>query len=111
VNDELDSLDRAIPAAWDLLRDRGRLAVISFHSLEDRRVKRFLADRVRGCVCPPELPVCVCGREPEAELLSRRPLAATPEEVERNPRSHSARLRAARKLPRGTDADDEGNAT
>jgi 16S rRNA (cytosine1402-N4)-methyltransferase len=107
VNDELDSLDRALPAAWELLRDRGRLAVISFHSLEDRRVKRFLADRARGCVCPPELPVCVCGREPESEPLTRRALAATPEEVERNPRSHSARLRGARKLPRGLDADDE----
>jgi 16S rRNA (cytosine1402-N4)-methyltransferase len=109
VNGELDSLDRALPAAWEVLRERGRLAVISFHSLEDRRVKRFLADRTRGCVCPPELPVCVCGREPEAEPLTRRALAATPEEVERNPRSHSARLRGARKLPRGLDADDEGN--
>jgi 16S rRNA (cytosine1402-N4)-methyltransferase len=109
VNGELDSLDRVLPAAWDLLRDRGRLAVISFHSLEDRRVKRFLADRIRGCVCPPELPVCVCGHEPEAEPLTRRALAATPEEIERNPRSHSARLRGARKLPRGTDTDDERN--
>jgi 16S rRNA (cytosine1402-N4)-methyltransferase len=109
VNGELDSLDRALPAAWGILRERGRLAVISFHSLEDRRVKRFLADRARGCVCPPELPVCVCGREPEAELLTRRPLAATPEEVERNPRSHSARLRTARKVPRGLDSDDEEN--
>jgi 16S rRNA (cytosine1402-N4)-methyltransferase len=109
VNGELDSLDRALPAAWDLLRERGRLAVISFHSLEDRRVKRFLAERARGCVCPPELPVCVCGREPEAEPLTRRPLAATPEEIERNPRSHSARLRGARRLPRGTDTDDERN--
>ena len=111
VNDELDSLDRALPAAWELLRERGRIAVISFHSLEDRRVKRFLADRARGCVCPPELPVCVCGREPEAEPLTRRALAATPEEVERNPRSHSARLRAARKLPRGLGVDAEGNRT
>jgi 16S rRNA (cytosine1402-N4)-methyltransferase len=109
VNGELDSLDRVLPAAWDVLRDRGRLAVISFHSLEDRRVKRFLADRIRGCVCPPELPVCVCGHEPEAEPLTRRALAATPEEIERNPRSHSARLRGARKLPRGTDTDDERN--
>ncbi len=109
VNGELDSLDRALPAAWDILRERGRIAVISFHSLEDRRVKRFLAERARGCTCPPELPVCVCGREPEAEPLTRRALAATPEEVERNPRSHSARLRAARKLPRGLDAGGEGN--
>jgi 16S rRNA (cytosine1402-N4)-methyltransferase len=109
VNDELDSLDRALPAAWDILRERGRLALVSFHSLEDRRVKGFLGDRARGCICPPELPVCVCGREPEAEPLTRRALAATPEEVERNPRSHSARLRGARKLPRGLDSDDEGN--
>ena len=98
VNDELPSLDRALPAAWELLRERGRLAAISFHSLEDRRVKRFIADRARGCVCPPELPVCLCGGEPEAEPLTRRALAPTPEEVEQNPRSHSARLRAARKL-------------
>src|SRR5919109_4193863 len=98
VNSELESLDRALPAAWELLRPGGRLAAISFHSLEDRRVKRFLADRARGCVCPPELPVCVCGREPEAEPLTRRPLAPTPEEVERNPRASSAHLRAALKI-------------
>ena len=109
VNDELASLDRALPAAWEILRERGRLAVISFHSLEDRRVKRYLADRSRGCVCPPDLPVCVCGREPEAEPLTRRALAATPEEIERNPRSSSARLRGARKLPRGPEPDAEGN--
>ncbi len=108
VNDELESLDRALPAAWELLRERGRLAAVSFHSLEDRRVKRFLADRARGCICPPELPVCVCGRDPEAEPLTRRALAATPEEIERNPRSHSARLRAARKLARGLDSNGEG---
>src|SRR3954449_11894877 len=111
VNEELDSLDRALPAAWELLREGGRLAAISFHSLEDRRVKRFLADRARGCICPPELPVCQCGGEPEAEPLTRRALAATPEEIERNPRSHSARLRAARKLHRGPAADDEMNGT
>ena len=109
VNGELDSLDRALPAAWELLSEGGRFAAISFHSLEDRRVKRFLADRVRGCICPPELPVCRCGRESEAEPLSRRALAATPEEVERNPRSHSARLRGARKISRGPGADDEGS--
>ncbi len=98
VNGELESLDRALPAAWELLRVGGRLAAISFHSLEDRRVKRFLADRARGCICPPELPVCQCGREPEAELVARRAVAASPDEVERNPRSSSARLRCARKI-------------
>src|SRR5689334_7720397 len=98
VNDELGALDRGLPAAWELLRPGGRLAAISFHSLEDRRVKRFLADRARGCICPPELPICVCGREPEAELLTRRAVAPTPGEVAANPRSKSAHLRAARKL-------------
>src|ERR671916_691878 len=72
VNDELGSLDRALPAAWGVLRPGGRFGAISFHSLEDRRVKRFLADRARGCICPPDLPVCVCGHEPEAELLHAR---------------------------------------
>jgi 16S rRNA (cytosine1402-N4)-methyltransferase len=98
VNGELDSLDRALPAAWSLLADGGRLAAIAFHSLEDRRIKRFLADLARGCICPPELPVCQCGHEPEAELLARRAVKPTEEEIERNPRSRSARLRAARKL-------------
>jgi 16S rRNA (cytosine1402-N4)-methyltransferase len=98
VNDELSQLDEALPAAWELLDTDGRLAAISFHSLEDRRVKRFLAARARGCICPPELPICVCGHEPEAELLTRRALAPTPGEVAANPRSKSAHLRAARKL-------------
>jgi 16S rRNA (cytosine1402-N4)-methyltransferase len=98
VNDELAQLDAALPAAWGLLRPGGRLAAISFHSLEDRRVKRFLVDRARGCICPPEIPICVCGREPEAELLTRRAVAPTPGETEANPRSKSAHLRAARKL-------------
>jgi 16S rRNA (cytosine1402-N4)-methyltransferase len=98
VNDELAQLDAALPVAWDLLRPGGRLAAISFHSLEDRRVKRFLAARARGCVCPPEIPICVCGHEPEAELLTRRAVAPTPGEVAANPRSKSAHLRAARKL-------------
>jgi 16S rRNA (cytosine1402-N4)-methyltransferase len=98
VNDELAQLDAALPAAWDVLRPDGRFAAISFHSLEDRRVKRFLAQRARGCICPPELPVCVCGHEPEAEILTRRAIAPTPGEVAANPRSKSAHLRAARKL-------------
>jgi 16S rRNA (cytosine1402-N4)-methyltransferase len=98
VNDELAQLEQALPEAWGMLAPGGRLAAISFHSLEDRLVKRFLADRARGCICPPELPVCVCGREPEAELLTRRAVAPTPGEIAANPRSRSAHLRAARKL-------------
>jgi 16S rRNA (cytosine1402-N4)-methyltransferase len=98
VNGELDSLEDALPTAWGMLPVGGRFAAISFHSLEDRRVKRFLAERARGCVCPPELPVCVCGREPEAELLTRRAVAPGPEEIAANPRSKSAHLRAAVKI-------------
>jgi 16S rRNA (cytosine1402-N4)-methyltransferase len=98
VNDELGQLDAALPAGWELLRVRGRFAGISFHSLEDRRVKRFLAARTRGCICPPDLPVCGCGRVPEAELLTRRAVAPTPGEIAANPRARSARMRAARKL-------------
>src|SRR4051812_5350458 len=98
VNGELTQLDEALPLAWSVLRVGGRLAALSFHSLEDRRVKRFLADRARSCVCPPDLPICVCGNTPEAELVHRRSIVATPGEVAANPRSKSARLRAARKL-------------
>jgi 16S rRNA (cytosine1402-N4)-methyltransferase len=98
VNDELGQLDRALPLAWDLLRGGGVLAGISFHSLEDRRVKRFLVDRARGCICPPDLPVCGCGREPQGELLTRRAIVPSAGEVAHNPRSASAHLRAARKL-------------
>ena len=98
VNDELDQLERALPLAWAALRDGGRIGAISFHSLEDRRVKRFLADRARGCICPPDLPVCVCGREPEAELISRRAVMPTAGEIADNPRARSARLRVARKI-------------
>jgi 16S rRNA (cytosine1402-N4)-methyltransferase len=98
VNDELFQLDSALPEVWNVLRPGGRFAAISFHSLEDRRVKQFLAERARGCVCPPELPVCVCGHRPEAELLTRRAVAPSHGEIEANPRSKSAHLRAARKL-------------
>ncbi|MFT4035990.1 MAG: 16S rRNA (cytosine(1402)-N(4))-methyltransferase RsmH [Patulibacter sp.] len=98
VNGELDQVDAALPVAWRLLRPGGRLAVISFHSLEDRRVKQFLAPLGKACICPPELPECRCGGEPEAELLSGRPVVAGREESAANPRSRSAKLRAARKL-------------
>jgi 16S rRNA (cytosine1402-N4)-methyltransferase len=99
VNDELGQLERALPRAWAMLRDGGALAAISFHSLEDRCVKRFLAERAQGCICPPQMPVCACGREPEAALLTRRAIVPSTEEVTTNPRAASARLRGARKLP------------
>jgi 16S rRNA (cytosine1402-N4)-methyltransferase len=98
VNGELDALEEALPLAWEMLAVGGRFGAISFHSLEDRPVKRFLADRARGCVCPPELPICVCGHEPEAELLTRRAVAPGPAEMAENPRSRSAHLRAAVKI-------------
>jgi 16S rRNA (cytosine1402-N4)-methyltransferase len=98
VNHELDSLTAGLPAAFEMLRPGGRLAVISFHSLEDRIVKRFLRERARGCTCPPELPVCVCGHEPELRLLTTRPLRPSSHEVESNPRAASARLRAGARV-------------
>ena len=95
VNDELGSLETALPAALAMLRPGGRLAVISFHSLEDRIVKHFLRERERGCTCPPDFPVCVCGHEPELRAIQRRPVRASETEVAANPRAASARLRAA----------------
>ena len=95
VNDELGSLETALPAALAMLRPGGRLAVISFHSLEDRIVKHFLRERERGCTCPPDFPVCVCGHEPELRAIQRRPARASEAEVAANPRAASARLRAA----------------
>ena len=91
-------LDEALPLAWGVTKIGGRIAALTFHSLEDRRVKRFFAEKARGCICPPDLPVCVCGNTPEAELVHRRSIVPTPGEVAANPRSKSARLRAARKL-------------
>jgi 16S rRNA (cytosine1402-N4)-methyltransferase len=95
VNDELGSLEHALPAALDMLRPGGRLAVISFHSLEDRIVKRFLRAQEKGCTCPPDFPVCVCGHEPALRALSRRPVRPSAAELAANPRAASARLRAA----------------
>src|SRR3954467_3219308 len=97
VNDELGLLERALPAALDLLRPGGRLAVISFHSLEDRIVKRFLRDQERGCTCPPDFPVCTCGREPVLRILTKKAVRPSPRETALNPRAASARLRAAEK--------------
>ena len=98
VNHELESLESGLPAAFEMLRPGGRIAVLSFHSLEDRIVKRFLRDKARGCTCLPELPVCVCGHEPELRIVTPKPIRASAAEVERNPRASSARLRAAVKV-------------
>jgi 16S rRNA (cytosine1402-N4)-methyltransferase len=98
VNEELDALAEGLAAAVDLLRPGGRLVVLSYHSLEDRIVKRFFAAERRGCTCPPEAPVCVCGRSPRLRLVTRPSMTPTPEEVEANPRARSARLRAAERL-------------
>jgi 16S rRNA (cytosine1402-N4)-methyltransferase len=98
VNDELTALEDALPAAVDLLNPGGRLAVISFHSLEDRIVKRFLRDQERGCTCPPDFPVCVCGQEPLLRATPRRAIRPSSRETAGNPRAASARLRAAVKV-------------
>lgn len=95
VNDELGSLEAALPAAVALLRPGGRLAVISFHSLEDRIVKHYFQREAKGCLCPPELPACVCGHEATLRILTRHPIEAGAEEVARNPRARSAKLRVA----------------
>ena len=98
VNDELASVDRMLQAAVPRLNPGGRLAVITFHSLEDRIVKTGLAAFARGCICPPDFPVCVCGRKPAVKLLFRKPAVPTQEEIAENPRARSAKLRAAEKL-------------
>lgn len=98
VNDELAQLEQALPAALAMLRPGGRLAVISFHSLEDRIVKRFFAAEAKGCVCPPDFPVCACGKRPSLSILTSRPVRPGARELEDNPRSASAKLRVAVKL-------------
>lgn len=98
VNGELDAIDAALPLAWDRLGTGGRMAAISFHSLEDRRIKHFFADLAVGCTCPPDLPICICGGKPEATVLTRRAVMPDEAEIAANPRSRSARLRGAVKL-------------
>jgi len=97
VNDELGQLEEALPAAVEMLRPGGRIAVISFHSLEDRIVKHFLRGQARGCVCPPEFPICTCGRRPLLRVLTAKAVRPSAREVAHNPRASSARLRAAEK--------------
>ena len=108
INRELEELEAALAAATRVLVPGGRLAVLTFHSLEDRRVKKFLADRAQGCICPPDLPVCACGRTPEAEPIFRRSVVPTPGEIAHNPRAKSARLRASRKLQTGPEVSGPG---
>ena len=98
VNGELDALPPMLEAAVDGLNPGGRLAVITFHSLEDRIVKNGLAEYAKGCTCPPDFPVCVCGKKPQIKLVTRKPIVSGPEELEENPRARSAKLRVAEKL-------------
>ncbi len=98
VNEELDALEDALAAAVDLLRPGGRLVVLSYHSLEDRIVKRFLDAERKGCICPPSVPVCVCGRLPRLRLVTKPSLTPTDAEIAANPRARSARLRAAERI-------------
>ena len=98
VNDELGSVEKVMEDAIPLLNPGGRLAVITFHSLEDRIVKTAMTAASKGCTCPPSFPVCVCGKKPQVKLISRKPITATPEELEDNPRSRSAKLRVCEKL-------------
>lgn len=98
VNDELGEVERLLPAALGALNAGGRLAVISFHSLEDRLVKTFYADWAKGCTCPPDFPVCVCGRKPKVKLVGKRPIVADEAELNENPRARSAKLRVAEKV-------------
>jgi 16S rRNA (cytosine1402-N4)-methyltransferase len=99
VNRELETLPAALDSCLDLLKPHGRLCVISYHSLEDRIVKRFIARERRGCICPPEVPVCACGRQPRVAAVGAQPQLPSDEEIASNPRARSARLRAARRLP------------
>lgn len=98
VNQELENLERFLPQALSRLKKGGRLAVITFHSLEDRIVKQFFRSNAGGCVCPKELPVCVCGKKPNCRIITKRPITASLQEIELNPRSRSAKLRVIEKI-------------
>ena len=98
VNDELGSVEKAMRSAIPLLNKGGRLAIITFHSLEDRIVKNAMAEAAKGCTCPPNFPICVCGNKPKVKLITKKPIVASQEELEVNPRSRSAKLRICEKL-------------
>ena len=98
VNDELGAVGRVLEVAVPKLNKKGRLAIITFHSLEDRLVKNGMAANAKGCTCPPNFPVCICGNKPKVKLISKKPIVSGPEELERNPRARSAKLRVCEKL-------------
>ena len=98
VNDELGAVEKVMRDAIDCLNPGGRLAIITFHSLEDRIVKNGMADAAKGCTCPPSFPVCVCGKKPRVKLITRKPIISGDEELEQNPRARSAKLRVCEKL-------------
>lgn len=105
VNAELDVLNEGLDAAFETLAIGGRLAIITFHSLEDRMVKQRMASWCEGCICPPEFPVCVCGRQPRAKLVNRKPIEASPEELAENPRARSAKLRICEKIHHSAEGE------
>lgn len=98
VNHELEVLERGLEAAIRWTNPKGRICVISYHSLEDRIIKHMFQEMSQGCICPPEIPVCVCGHVPTLKVITRKPLVASPQEVERNPRARSAKIRVAMRL-------------
>ena len=98
VNDELGALKKGLDGAFDVLASGGRLAVITFHSLEDRIVKQKMASWCQGCTCPKDFPVCVCGNKPKAKLVNKKPICAKETELAQNPRARSAKLRICEKI-------------
>lgn len=98
VNDEMRALDDALPQTVDVLEPGGRVCALTYHSLEDRRVKRFFQEEAKGCVCPPDFPVCTCGAEARIRILTRKPIRPPADEIERNPRASAAKLRAAERI-------------
>lgn len=106
VNREVEFLEQGLAACWEVLKPEGVFCVISYHSIEDRRMKRFLAEKVKGCTCPPKLPMCVCGKKPSAKVMTPSAIRPSPREIRLNPRSRSARLRAAMKIQSEKGADE-----
>jgi 16S rRNA (cytosine1402-N4)-methyltransferase len=98
VNKELEALEEVLPQCLNVLKPGGRLAIISFHSLEDRMIKQFYQEESKTCLCPPGYPVCMCGHQPRFKLVNRKPIIADEEEINRNPRARSAKLRVGERI-------------